>query len=224
MGVTVRAERISLDQLTDAIVAATPELDLTGERVALAVYRALAEGNPVGVDEIAAAADVPGDDVTELLDRWPGVFRDAEGRVVGFWGLTLVELEPTHRLEVDGRALYAWCAWDTLFLPGILDQTARVTSRCPTTSDAIELVVEPDGVVETSHPDAEVSFLLPRNAFDADVIQGFCHFVHFFANRGAGERWVAEHPGTFLLSLGEAFELGDRINRHRYPNELGGGR
>jgi alkylmercury lyase len=124
---------------------------------------------------------------------------------------------------VHDRILFAWCEWDTLFLPGILRQAARVRSICPTTSESIELVVGPDGISETSHPGAVVSFLLPMQAFDADVIQGFCHFVHFFADRAAGERWVAEHPGTFLLSLEEAFELGSRINRRRYPHMLGTG-
>jgi hypothetical protein len=40
-----------------------------------------------------------------------------------------------------------------------------------------------------------VSFLTPDQGFDADVIQSFCHFVHFFASREAGETWTAEHPG-----------------------------
>jgi alkylmercury lyase len=144
--------------------------------------------------------------------------------VIGFWGLTITELSPTHRLEVNGRNLFAWCAWDTLFLPGILEATARVESACPTTGEMISLVVSPRGVVETSHRDAVVSFLTPDRDFDADVIQSFCHFVHFFASREAGETWTAEHPGTFLLPLDDAFELGRRVNALNFPAGLGGAR
>jgi len=52
-----------------------------------------------------------------------------------------------------------------------------------------------------------VSFLRPDGPFDSGVIESFCHFVHFFASRRAGEQWVAGHPGTFLLTLGEAADL-----------------
>jgi len=67
-----------------------------------------------------------------------------------------------------------------------------------------------------------VSFLLPDRAFDADVIQSFCHFVYFFASREAGEAWTSEHPGTFLLSLEEAFELGRLVNAMNFPSLSGG--
>jgi alkylmercury lyase len=163
---------------------------------------------------------VPSERVEQLLTAWPGVFFDDQ-QVIGFWGLTIRRLSPTHRLEVDGRTLFAWCAWDTLFLPGILDATARVESACPTTGETISLLVSPYGVFQTSHPEAVVSFLTPEQDFDADVIQSFCHFVHFFTSPVAGEAWTAEHPGTFLLSLEDAFELGRRVNARNFPSELG---
>ena len=51
-----------------------------------------------------------------------------------------------------------------------------------------------------------------------DVIQTFCHFVHFFTSGEAGESWTAEHPGTFLLSLEDAFELGRLVNARNFPS------
>jgi alkylmercury lyase len=132
--------------------------------------------------------------VAETLGRWPAVFTDSQGRVTGFWGLAISELSPEHRYVTGGRVLYAWCAWDTLFLPARLAQAARVTSACPVTGELITLTVTPEGVTETSHPEAVVSFLEPGGPFDAGVIESFCHFVHFFANRQAGEQWAAGHP------------------------------
>jgi hypothetical protein len=41
-----------------------------------------------------------------------------------------------------------------------------------------------------------------------DVIESFCHYVLLFASRDAADVWIAEHPGTFVLDLEEAFDLG----------------
>jgi alkylmercury lyase len=51
------------------------------------------------------------------------VFRDEEGRVVGFMGLSVVAFGE-HRIELGGRTLTAWCAWDALFLPELLGEAA----------------------------------------------------------------------------------------------------
>lgn len=216
------AKQRTLDELADAVSRATPDFDTAQERVALSVYRLLAEGRPVPASDAAQAADVPVEFVEDLFARWPGVFRDDDGRVIGFWGLAIEELTPTHRFELDDRTLYAWCAWDTLFLPGILGRTARVTSTCPTTGERIELRVGRKGVFDTSHQGAVVSFLVPEGSFDADVVQSFCHFVHFFVDREAGDRWVAEHAGTFLLPVDQAFELGRLTNARNFPRAFGG--
>lgn len=69
-----------------------------------------------------------------------------------------------------------------------------------------------------------MSFLLPDRYFDADVIQSFCHFVYFFASAKAGESWTARHPGTFLLSPEDAFDLGRRVNVLNLPSALKGER
>jgi alkylmercury lyase len=213
-----------LEALAAAVAKATPDFDEEQQHVALEVYRRLAEGSPAPAADVAVRVGISPEHVQDLLRSWPGVFLDRDDSVVGFWGLTIKRLSPTHRLEVGGRELFAWCAWDTLFLPGILGATAPVESRCPTTAETISLVVSPEGVVETSHPGAVVSFLLPDRDFDADVIQSFCHFVHFFASAEAGEAWTAGHPGTFLLSLEEAFELGRQLNAMNFPSALGGRR
>ena len=214
-------QNTTLDALADALAAALGEPDPAGQRLAIALYRRLAAGRPVATADLAAATGLPEPAVAETLGSWPAVFTDSQGRVTGFWGLAIGELSPAHRYESGGQVLYAWCAWDTLFLPGRLGQAARVTSACPVTGELIQLTVTPDGVTETSHPEAAVSFLTPNGPFDSGVIESFCHFVHFFASRQAGEQWVAGHPGTFLLTLGEAADLAARANRRMFPDALG---
>ena len=75
--------------------------------------------------------------------------------------------------------------------------------------------------VEDAFDGEGVSFLMPDGPFDSGVIESFCHFVHFFASRQAGEQWVVRHPGTFLLTLGEAADLAARANQRMFPDALG---
>jgi len=214
-------QNTTLDTLADALAAALGELDPAGQRLAIALYRLLAAGRPVAAADLATANGLPKPAVAETIGSWPAVFTDSKGRVTGFWGLATTELSPAHRYESGGRVLYAWCAWDTPFLRARLGQAARVTSACPVTGELIQLTVTPDGVTGASHPEAAMSFLRPDGPFDSSVIESFCHFVHFFASRQAGEQWAAGHPGTFLLTLGEAADLAARGNQRMCPDILG---
>lgn len=218
--VTLHNELTTLDRnaLARLFVEAFPTLDADGQRLARALYRLLANARSVSPASLASALDRPVTEIQRLLDRWPGLFYD-DGRIVGFWGLTVKETP--HRLEVNGSAVYAWCAWDTLWLPQLLEATVNVTSRCAQTGEPMRLRVSPERVESVEPASAVVSFL------EADVRElrertttSFCHFVHFFRDREAGERWIAAHPSTFLLSLEAAFGIGCRVNAARYPEIL----
>lgn len=204
--------------LAEELVAATPPLDEEQQRLALALYGLLAEGEPVARERLADRAAVASADLAPLLDGLPGVYHDELGRVIGFWGMSLSQMP--HRMHVNGRAVHAWCAWDTLFLPELLGTVAIVDSTCPTTGEAIRLVVTPEEVRELSPAGAVLSFLRPDTSFGVDTIKSFCHFIHFFASREAAEQWTAEHEGTFVISIDEGFEIARRANRARFSTAL----
>ena len=205
-------------QLTEAISQAMPTLDETEERIAVTLYRALAEGQPVETSEVAHRSGLSHARVDEVLGAWPGVFRDDDDRIVGFWGLAIPQM--SHHFEIDGIGIHTWCAWDPLFIGPLLGKPGRVESRDPQTGETVSLTVTPDGVEDLSPNGAVVSFLMPDEPWDHDVIQGFCHYVLFFASRESGERWVAEHPGTFLVSVDDAFEVGRRTNERQFARAL----
>ena len=174
--------------------------------LARALLRELANGEPITDRALAAATGRKEGQVSAILARWPNVERDAQRRVVAFSGLTL---RPTaHRVEVAGRELFAWCAWDTLFLPALLEQPARVQSRCPVTDTDVRLTVEPDGVRERNPEALRVSLPRPGAVSTEDVTGSFCCHVHFLAGTVAAELWLAEHRGGAAVTLDEAFELG----------------
>jgi alkylmercury lyase len=213
------ADGEQFEQLARRLIAAVPKLDPEPQRIGLALIRTLAAGKPVTDREVALAATATESDARDALGCWPGVFRDEDGLVVGFMGLSVVEFGE-HRIEVDGRALTAWCAWDTLFLSGLLGRAARVSSRCPVTGEAISLTVTADGPCDVSPAGTVLSFLAPEGPFDADVVRSFCHFVHFFASEQAAGEWIAEHPGTFTVSVDDSFRLGQRTNAASFRDAL----
>lgn len=175
-------------------------------RLAFTLARMLGEGEPVAAGRLAAALGRPEPEVAKELASLPGVYRDDDERVVGSWGLSVVEMP--HRLRVEGRELYAWCAWDTLFLPIVLGETAEVESSCPTSGERISLTVSPDGVSDVSPTGTVMTFLLPGDdGFSGDVIRSFCHFVHYVASSDAAGSWTSEHEGTFQLTIEDGFEL-----------------
>ena len=212
-----------LELLAARLADALPTLDVGEQEVAITLVRLLSEGEPVPVSRLAAAAGQPADALEEQLTRLSGLlFRDDLGRAIGFIGLSVIEMG-THRVHVDGRALSAWCAWDTLFLPELLGRTVGVTSRCPITGEEISLTVGPVGVTDLRPAETVVSFLVPDGPLGDDVIRSFCHFVHFFATEQAGRQWTNAHDGAFLLSVADAYRLGRSTNRATFGVALATG-
>lgn len=214
-----------LNEYWKGLEACLPPFSREEQRIAVALYRELAKGQPVDGAQLGRVLGLPPAEGRALLERQPikaFVYPDGQGRVIGFGGLSAAPMR--HRFEVDGQTLWTWCAWDSLFIPEILGKPARVASPDPENGELVRLVVTP-GRIESAEPTgAVVSFLLPdAHAFDAsaaNVMAKFCHFVFFFSSRSSGERWGAKHPGTFLYSLDEAFALAKLLNVRNFGQEL----
>ncbi len=197
----------TVQDLARAIGAATIDIDEQGRRIGIAVYDLLAKGDPVTPGEIAAHAHEPEAVVAATLRGWPGVFWDDQGRVIGFWGLAIPEMD--HRFQAEhGKPMYAWCALDPFLIVPVIGRPARVESKDPVTGEPITMTVTPRGINDLSPATTVVSFLAPNKPFDFDVIESFCHFVLNFASRESAERWAAEREGIVLLPAAEAFEVG----------------
>ncbi len=220
-----RTNTPTVDQYWDALAQALPSFTPDEQRTALALYRELAKGRPVDGVQLGRALGVTPGEARAILNRDSMkifIYPDDEGRVLGFGGLAVAPMH--HRLEVDGRTLWTWCAWDALFIPELLGGPARIESPDPETGEVVRLVATPREVESAEPQRAVVSFLLPdAQDFDssaANVMANFCHFIFFFASRPSGERWVSKHPGTFLYSLDDAFVLAKRLNARIFGTEL----
>ena len=122
---------------------------------------------------------------------------------------------------MNGRTLSAWCAWDTLFLPQLVDQTAEIESASPSQTGIVRLIITPQQVERVEPVGAQMSVLVPNaQEMQKNVVTSFCHFVHFFPSRQVAERWTAQHSGTFLLSIHEAHVLARLKNEAQYRDVL----
>lgn len=213
--------KVSVEELAKAIAGAMPKLDPTEQRIAITTYRLLAAGKPVTIEAIGGEVGVPASRVQQALNSWPGVYKNQAGEVAGFWGLATSPLDPEYRLQAGGKTSYAWCALDTLFIPPLLGKQVSVQATDPVTGQGVSLEVDGNGVRKVAPAGAVVSMVIPDGAFDYDVIDSFCHKVLFFASEESGRKWVAEHEGTTLLTVEEAFEVGSFAPKYTYPDVLG---
>ncbi|HWP48513.1 MAG TPA: alkylmercury lyase MerB [Candidatus Limnocylindrales bacterium] len=212
-------KKLDLEEIVALIRNSLPKLSAEEQKVFVQIYRLLAVGQPVPHDKKPQTLHVSNDVVNDILSRWWGIYYDEKDRIIGFWGLTLKPM--SHRFEVNGHTLYTWCAWDSLFIPEIIQKTARVESTCPVTGAKIRLTVTPKDVKQLDPAGAVMSFITPEAAkIRENVIANFCHYVYFFSSAEAGTTWISKTPGTFLLSIDEAYYLGRKKNEFQFKEAL----
>lgn len=172
------------------------------------LLRRLAAGHPVAPLSLAKALDWPTKTVIETLDKAQGVEYDTRGNVVGY-GLTLKETP--YAFEVDGLRLFTWCALDTLFLPALLEMSARVSSTCAVTGASVSITVSPHEVREVAPSETMLSLVQPGGA--DSIRRAFCRHVQFIASCAAAQQWKLTHPETVVVSVVDAFRIGQDVAR-----------
>jgi hypothetical protein len=206
---TAETAAVSVDAIDAALAAATRRLSEDEQHLAVAVFRLLSAGEPVSIPAAAAAAAMPEPWAASILRSWPAVFWNDHDQVTGFWGLALAGMPP-HRVERNGVELSAWCAFDPLFLARVIGDL-RVTTADPVTGAEITYRISHDAAITgASHPGSVLSFLRPDKPWGDDVQAIFCHYVHHFTSPDTALQWTADHPGTFVIGLGDAAELARR--------------
>ncbi|HET8696720.1 MAG TPA: hypothetical protein VFO94_04505 [Gammaproteobacteria bacterium] len=75
---------LDIERLAAEFTAAHPDLNASEQRLALALVRQLAEGEPVRPEDLAERLGCPATDVSSNLERLPMVQRDDGGRIVAY--------------------------------------------------------------------------------------------------------------------------------------------
>jgi alkylmercury lyase len=202
-----RAFNVMVQALADALCA-------NDAQICLHLVRLLAEGHPIPRERLAAALDVPADEVEALLARVPDAVFDHQGNVIAY-GLSLT---PTsHRFRVNGRDLYTWCALDALMYPVALGQRAEVTSRCPVSTATVRLTITPETIERVDPATVVVSIVIPVSAAaGCNVRDAFCRHVHFLRGPEEATAWQTAHPEAQLLPVHDAHALARLLAQRRY--------
>jgi alkylmercury lyase len=212
------------NELWEAASRSFPQVSPEEQRFGIVLLRELARGEPVAIPQLARVLNKPVENAEALTKDSalsPFVYAGEGGRIQGFFGLSVT---PTHhQIRIHGRKLWAWCALDTLAYAELLGDTAAIESRDPETGQMIRVTVSPIRI-ETVEPTGVVASIRRPESWDASssdrIMASACHFHFFFDSRAAGERWVAKHPETFLLSVDEGYAFIKLINRHMFGTEL----
>ena len=188
----------------DAIPQAALELDL---RVTVKTIQALAKGKPISPAQLANIWDMPLEQVQAILKQAEENGRveiNSQGELVG----AVLSLNPTqHQILMDNQHLYAWCAYDAMYAPGVVGKPAQIVSKDPVTDRTIQVSITPDGV-ETIQPEsAVVSVVDPGGDMSAGPESTRCTHMLFFESREAAEQWKQGRTGVSILTVEEVVEL-----------------
>ncbi len=190
-----------------------PDISLLSQRVLLGLYRLIAQGSPVAMSDLCGALVINSNTARGVLEAvGPSRLQyDAEGRIIAFAGLS--QAPTPHRFLFDGFELYTWCAFDSLFLPHLLNGEARVSSICPVTNATIQLTVTPKGPRDMDPGSTVMSFVMPTAEKHCGDLRGaFCNHVNFLASREEANIWQERNLDAAIFSVTEAFKLGRMRN------------
>jgi alkylmercury lyase len=125
-----------------------------------ALVRAVLDEGAISSDRFAQLVRLPVSTARELFSGLTamGMQSDEDGKIVG---AALTVRETPHRVRLRERELYAWCALDTLFIPGLVGATAHVRSTCPVSGSEVSVTVSPGGVDAFEPAGAALSVVLP---------------------------------------------------------------
>ena len=140
-------------------------------------------------------------EVLDQLDRAGRIRRDAQGRVTGSAGLSVVP--DRHEIDVSGERFWTWCAYDILGIFGALEANGSAHSPSPADGRTIELRFS------EGRPEAKQVVLfrpdLSLAASCENVYEEWCPNSNLFADEAAALEW-SEDRGLQgqVLTLNEA--------------------
>jgi alkylmercury lyase len=177
------------------------------------IIQHVSRGKPVSRSELQVSLRLSPGELERRLALLPDTEFDQQGNILG-WGVTL--LPTSHQFRLDGKALYTWCAFDTVLFPPSLRRSARIQSSCAQTGHPISFVATSEGAIEDLSPEGLVmSLILPAEASEC-VRETFCHRSLFFQSEQTASPFLADHPEAMLLSVEEAALVGRWVAQSRF--------
>ncbi|WP_030485880.1 organomercurial lyase [Nocardioides aequoreus] len=184
--------------------------DADAARVRRAAFtRLLATAAPITAAMLATEVDLTDEQVEAALRRLAAagaISRDESGEVVAAGGLAVTRA--WHRLLLDGRQYWTWCAFDGIGIPAALELDAVLDTRCPTCGAGLRITITA-GSLPAGIP---VVGWLPGGPC-ANVQADFCPEANLFCTEAHLATWrqtAGDPPGT-AATLRELAETGRQV-------------
>lgn len=181
-------------------------------RLTCLAFEAIVAGRPLSLADAQAALGVTPEDVREFIEHMARQGRltlDERGEaIVAAGGLSLIPSR--HRLLLNGRQLYTWCALDAVGIPAGLRANARVESRCTACGAPIWLEIEAGELRSASYPDLFLSLVAPD--LSHSLRDGVCAEIGFYCCQARDES-----DARGLISLAAAVQLGRELCQYGPP-------
>jgi alkylmercury lyase len=175
-------------------------------RIQVLALQLLAKGNPVSPESLADAWDMPLEQVNAIFEQAgaQGTLQlDDDGNMVGSY-LSLIPT--THKLQVADKTLYAWCAYDAIYIPGVLGKKAVIESIDPYSHETVQLAISPNGEIDLKPEGIVVTVV----GMDADTRGGAdsprCSQMHFFQSYENADKWSSDYADVSIMTVHQVFE------------------
>jgi alkylmercury lyase len=178
------------------------------QSILLQLYRLLAKGQPVEVDFLAQSLGEETSTVNAALKQVPpsNIVYTQTGAISAYRGLDINKSR--HRIIINNKTLYTWCAFDCLFLPELLRCEAEIFSTCPGSGHEVHFHLDCNGNTIPAPANLFISFVMPDvRDYEDDLRQKFCCHVNFFTNKKAGVDWTNNRANCALITIEEAIDL-----------------
>jgi alkylmercury lyase len=154
---------------------------------------------------------MPLEQVRIVLDRAVAAGR-AELDVQGHLVAGVLSLVPTpHRISMDRKRLYAWCAYDAIYIPGVVGKSAHIASSDPETGESIAISITPSGVAQIRPEGTVVSVVGPEEDARGGAGSPRCSQMLFFGSRETADQWLQGRSGISILSVEDVYEIAKQL-------------
>ncbi|MBX6340928.1 MAG: hypothetical protein IRY97_00595 [Thermomicrobiaceae bacterium] len=193
----------SIERIRERWLAFAREQDPACVGLSRLAFAALRRGQPLALAEARAALGLDEGSFAALVQRMVGrglLTVDERGAAItGAAGLSVAPSR--HRLLLEGRPLYAWCAFDAVGIPAALAADARVESRCAESGEPVWVDIVRGEPRAMSHPGLRVVLRAPDPA--RSICGATCPAITFGCS-------ATSEPGdgAVLVPVAEAMRLG----------------
>ena len=188
------------------LLSLLPVLSTDQKLLAKEIYQRLLEGKPLNIKSLVNLKGRTPAVTSSTIDGLDNVEFNRDGDIKAYRGLTMDS--SIHQISIDDYKVFAWCAFDTLFLFQLIkSKSKQIESICPSCKKTITLT---EFNFKTTH--ALMSFKMPgKTCYENDLKKSFCCHVNFYCDSDC--KPLSPGLGLKFIQIEEAMKAAKERNR-----------